>query len=443
MEAEFMLKQSLKRNFIVFIALIIVISLAGAAAAQAPEWNTKQRPAQLINKTADGLYQIANVRWGFEKSDDYSNLSPFWRNASIDVNKISDVLFIVKPFEPEWLAAHCLFIFKFSEPFTSDQNEKAGGLVLSIEARLVKGQKYSLLKGNFGKFFIVYQLGTEADYLQYCAIEKKRMIPYKLNLTREQKVELLKNTIEESVKNRDGEKYDTVNNSCTNNLFLLLNTVLPKEQKFREWILKKVIYNMSISFPRTAGKLLKKHKLVAEELPIIVAGEAKTSAMASLAGEFNTVVSKGGAVELNTLSGNKLDIANKNAAMLALKADKIKAAFIDAINEGAITKDMIRSTMYNEDAEQLLGLFVPGVEPGDEEKTGFVVGTEFDAKLAAINNNAELSAYMSELFDSYKAAAAKRLQLEGPDVSNYLDANLNALHKGLDQSVKYLKLNKR
>lgn len=438
-----MFKQSLKRNFIIFVALIVVISLSGAASAQAPDWNTKQRPAELISKTADGLYQMANIRWGFEKSDDYSNLTPFWRNASIDVNKISDVLFIVKPFEPEWLAAHCLFIFKFSEPFTSDQNEKADGLVLSIEARLLKGQKYSLLKGNFGKFFIVYQLGTEADYLQYCAIEKKRMIPYKLNLTHEQKVELLKNTIEESIKNRDNEKYNTINNSCTNNLFLLLNTVLPKEQKFKEWILKKVIYNMGISFPRTAGKMLKKHDLVAEQLPIMVPGEAKSGAMAALAGEFNTAVSKSGAPDLNMLSGDKLVIANKKAAGISVKADKIKAAFIEAINEGAITKDMIRSTMYSEDAEQLLGLYVPGVDPGDEEKTGFVVGSEFDEKLSAINNSAELSDYMSELFDSYKAAAAKRLQLEGPDVSNYLDANLNALYKGLDRSVKYLKLNKR
>ena len=438
-----MFKQSLKRNLMIIAAFIVVISFAGTAAAQVPEWNTKQRPSQLISKTADGLYQMANVRWGFEKSDDYSNLTPFWRNASIDVNKISDVLFIVKPFEPEWLAAHCLLIFKFSEPFTSDQNEKADGFVLSIEARLFKGQKYSLLKGNFGKFFIVYQLGTEADYLQYSAIEKKRLIPYKLKLTHEQKVELLKNTIEESVKNRDNEKYNTINNSCTNNLFLLLNTVLPKEQKFKEWILKKVIYNMGISFPRTAGKLLKKHDVVAEQLPIMVPGEVKIGAMAALAGEFNTAASKSGAPEINTLSGDKLVLANKKAAGISVKADKIKVAFIDAINEGAITKDMIRSTMYSEDAEQLLGLYVPGVDPGDEEKTGFVVGSEFDKKLSAINNNAELSAYMSELFDSYKAAAAKRLQLEGPDVSNYLDANLNALYKGLDRSVKYLKLNKR
>ena len=435
-----MSKHSIRKSLMILAALFFVLSSLTPAMAETFEWNTKQRPAQLINKTDAGAYQIGNVRWGFQKSEDYSNLQPFWRNAAIDVNKISDVLFIVKPFEPEWIAAHCLLIFKFSEPIISDQNEKADGLVLSIEARLLKGQKYSLMQGNFGKFFIVYQLGTDADYMQYSAIEKKRLIPYKLKLTHEQKVELLKNTIAESVKNRDGEKYNTINNSCTNNLFILLNTVLPKEQKFREWILKKVIYNVGISFPRTAGKLLKKHKVVEEELPIMTPGAPKTD-IASLAGEFNTAMSKGPVA--NELGGDDLVIANKNAASIAVKADKIKAAFVEAINEGTITKDMIKSTMYDEDAEQLMGLFVPGVNPSEEEKTGFVVGAEFAEKLVAINDNAALAAYMGELFDSYKSAAAKRLTLEGPDVSKNLDSNLNALYKGLDKSVKYLKLNKR
>lgn len=432
---------SIRKSVVLSAVFILILSSFGYAMAQdAREWNTKQRPAQLVNKTDAGVYQLANIRWGFADASDYSNLQPEWRNATIDVNKVSDVLFIVKPFEPEWLAAHCLLIFRFSEPFVSDRGEKADGFVLSIEARLQKGQKYSLMQGNFGKFFIVYQLGTEADYLQYCAIEKKRLIPFKLKLTHGQKVELLKNTIEESVKNRDGEKYNTINNSCTNNLFILLNTVLPKEQKFREWILKKVIYNLGISFPRTAGKMLKKHKLVEEELPIMAPGAPKMD-MASIAGEFNTAMSKNPVA--NELSGDRLVIANKHAAAIGIKADKVRAAFIEAINEGTITKDMIKSTMYDEDAEQLLGLYVPGVDPCDEERTGFVVGSEFAEKLASINDKSSLAAYMGELFDSYKAAAAKRLTLEGPDVSKYLDASLNALYKGLDRSVKYLKLNGR
>ncbi len=435
-----MSKNSIGKGLMILAALIFVLASIAPVMAETFEWNTRQRPAQLINKTDSGIYQIANVRWGFEKSDDYSNLQPFWRNATLDVNKISDVLFIIKPFEPEWIAAHCLLIFKFSEPIISDQNEKADGFVLSIEARLLKGQKYSLVQGNFGKFFIVYQLGTEADYLQYSAIEKRSLIPYKLKLTREQKVALLKNAIEESIKNRDSEKYNTINNSCTNNLFLLLNTVLPKEQQFREWILKKVIYNMGISFPRTAGKMLKKHKLVEEQLPIIVSGAPETK-FASITGEFNTVISKSAAV--NKLSGGALAIANKNTAVILSKADKIKAAFMEAINEGAITKQMIKNTMYDQDAEQLMGLFVPGVNPSEEEKTGFVVGAEFSEKLAAINDNAAVAAYMGELFDSYKAAVTKRLAVEGPDVSKYLDSNLNALYKGLDRSIKYLKLNNR
>ena len=423
------------KKAVLSLGFILTIILTIYGQLHAYEWNERQRPAGLISAAENGIYNVSNIRWGFDNSA--NNLEPRWRNASIDVNKVKDVIFFVKPFPPEWLAAHCLLLFEFSEPaVATDKNEKSSGFILSIEARLQKGQKYSLLKGNFGEFFIVYQLGSKEDYLQYCAVESKILIPYKLKLSHEQKVQMLKNVIEESVKNRDNEKYNTINNSCTNNLFLLLNTVLPKEQQFKEWTLKKVIYNLGISFPRTAGKMLKKHGVVEEELPIINTGVNQTNAIAAKISvdNLNSIVSKN--ISNEEFSGNDKVIRNLQA-----KTDKLKESFINAINDGTLTREMIKDTMYDEDAEQLMGLFIPGIKPLEEDTTGFVIGKEFAEKLNSINNAAELSSYMSQIFDSYNTAIAKRLKIERNDVSQFIDMNIMSLSKGLEKSVKHLKLN--
>lgn len=424
-------------SLLLIILTLITISIINynSLNAQIIEWNSKQKPACLINKTDDGIYIINNIRWGFKDKTDYNNLIPYWKNAKIDINKVSDVLFVIKPFPPEWIAAHCLLIFKFKEPFLSNENDKSNGLVLSIEARLKKGENYSLVQGNFGKFLIIYQLSTEDDYIEYSNIEKRYLIPYKLKLSYEQKVTLLKYALEEAVKNRDNEKYNTLHNNCTNNLFLLLNKVLPKEQQFKEWIIKKVIYNISISFPRTVGLLLKKHKLVEEKLPPIVPTSLTNVEVMTKIVDMDSVYFK------NTDYNNLIsESTQKKIINFNNKIDKIKIMLINAINEQLITKEMIINALYDEDAEQVLGLFVPGILPDDEKNTGFVIGKEFLEKINSINNKSQLCEYINHIFESYKLAVQKRIKADGYDISKYLHSNLDALYKGLDKSIKSLKI---
>ncbi|HNY10357.1 MAG TPA: DUF4105 domain-containing protein [Candidatus Wallbacteria bacterium] len=422
------MKNIVTKRVSIFFTAVLVLSFAFSTQAfsQQNEWNTKQRPAVLAEPEANGIYKISNVRWGFDEPCTVETLNPKWRTTTIDVNKIKDVIFIVKPFPPEWLAAHCLFFFEFESPIVTEFGERSNGLVMSIEARLLKGQAYSLLKGNFGAFFIVYQLGCREDYIQYSSIEKKTLIPYKLKLTKEQKVELLKCAIGESLENRDNEKYNTINNSCTNNLFLLLNKVLPKEQQFKEWILKKVIYNLGISFPRTAGKILKKHDLIETSLPMIKPDPANR-----------------GDIATKELAGAELNAARAKAAKLEAKADSVNGIIKDAVCAGNISKDLLKTLLYNEEAEQVIGLHVPGTVIGEKNNGEFFIGKDFSDKLDSIALTNDIANFMDEVFAAYKAAVVKRMTLEGPDAEKFIDSQLDSLNKSIQQAVKYSELNQR
>jgi len=416
-----------RRVSIAFIAVLVFsFAFSTQAFSQQIEWNTKQRPAALAEPEANGVYKLSNVRWGFDEPCTVATLNPKWRTATIDANKIKDVIFIVKPFEPEWLAAHCLFFFEFESPIVTEFGERSSALVLSIEARLKKGQAYSLLKGNFGEFFIVYQLGCREDYVQYSSIEKKTLIPYKLKLTKEQKTALVKCAIGESIENRDNEKYNTLNNSCTNNLFLMLNKVLPKEQQFKEWILKKVIYNLGISFPRTAGKMLKKHHLIETPLPMIKPDSANK-----------------GDIATKELTGAELDAARAKAAKLEAKADAVNGVIKDAVCSGNISKDLLKTLLYNEEAEQVVGLHVPGTVIGEKNNGEFFIGKDFADKLDSLALTNDIASFMDEVFTAYKAAVVKRMSLEGPNAEEFLGGELDSLNKSIQQAVKYSELNQR
>jgi hypothetical protein len=65
-----------------------------------------------------------------------------------------------------------------------------------------------------------------------------KLIKHKLKLTQAQKDKLLANTLAEATKDRTGEKYHTTRNSCYQNVQRLINSVLPRRQRVREWLFR-------------------------------------------------------------------------------------------------------------------------------------------------------------------------------------------------------------
>lgn len=234
------------------------------------EWIKRQRPLVLLERPGADKYKVCNLRWGFDlSSDERDHAGPIWRCALIDASRVKDVYFVLKPFEPEWIAAHTLFVFEFDSPAAavSIDGETTGALYFSIEPRLLAGQKYRVVNRYKGKFHNVYMLSTREDYMRSTAMEMKTLFPYKLKLDGVQKRDLLKNCIESAFLFRAHEKYDPLDNNCTDNLFILLNSVLPDKNKIGPKVLPAKLFNCMLSLPYIALKILERSGLVAEAMP--------------------------------------------------------------------------------------------------------------------------------------------------------------------------------
>lgn len=387
-------------------------------ADQDAEWIKRQRPAALLEKSG-AVYKLANVRWGFDMAaagGDRDRAEPKFRAALVDTSKIKEIYFIIKPFPPEWIAAHCLYVFEFADDsaVVSELGERTDGFVLSIEARLKKGQSYSLVQGQFGKFYDVYQLCTKDDYIQSTIMEQKKLLPYRLKLDQAQKEALLANCIDAAVRNRNIEKYNTLENNCTNNLFLLMNTVLPKKQQFSEKLLFGLLYNYAISMPRTADKILKKHGVVAETMPVWPTAE--------------DVARANGGQAPASQAASRAAAEGPDATRMLAAADAAKSSLVAAIGAGALDAARLKGMFYDETTDSMTALTVPGIEPGADGAGAFSIdGDDFNARLGRISSNEELAGYVSGLFDDYRAALEKRAALGGPDITASVEASMERL----------------
>ncbi len=249
------------------------VSLATAPDLKDPPAPFKQHqtPPSLIADKGDTLI-VKNVRWGREeqKSSEGRTLYRF-ANTTIRPDRVKEVYFIKKPFPPEWIAAHSLFLFTF-EPggVVNEKGEEANGLVLTIEAYQRTDQSYSLVKGIQKQFGVTWILATWQDYLeQSCRYAKEKLIPYRAILTQEQKEQLVKESIKLAVVNRSGEYYHTITNNCTNNLVLLFNRVVEKNRQVKLWTIPSLVYNLRATMPVMVPGLLIKKRLLEKPLPEI------------------------------------------------------------------------------------------------------------------------------------------------------------------------------
>jgi len=234
-----------------------------------PKFLAKRRPARLL--ADDGsVMTISNVRWstGTILESEFD-----WATAKIRPDMIKNAYFVKKPFPPEWIAGHSLLLFTFKDGgLTDDKGNKSAGLVISVEAYLTEGQTYSITQGLKNNFFIVWTLATWEDYASRVVQYEKdapKLILYPFNFGDSQKSALLRESLKQATVNRAGEYYHTVTNSCTNNLVIVINNVLPDSKKIRMWTIPSLVYNFRATMPVWVPPLLQKKGIIGGELPAI------------------------------------------------------------------------------------------------------------------------------------------------------------------------------
>eukprot|EP00831_Metopus_contortus_P022100 TRINITY_DN20032_c0_g1_i4.p2 TRINITY_DN20032_c0_g1~~TRINITY_DN20032_c0_g1_i4.p2 ORF type:complete len:147 (-),score=20.45 TRINITY_DN20032_c0_g1_i4:69-509(-) len=109
-----------------------------------------------------------------------------------------------------------MFRMKSKDGVISEDGLKDIGFVVSVEAWLRTDQEYSMVSGMMpGNYPIIYTVTSYTDGIQRAVnLGKLTIGQYKLNLSHEQKVNLVKYALEESAKDNSEVSYHTTRNSC-------------------------------------------------------------------------------------------------------------------------------------------------------------------------------------------------------------------------------------
>ena len=226
----------------------------------------------LITAGKDGVYSVGNTRWlyGDNPVDDQFD----WATARVNPELVKNVYFLKKPFAPEKIAGHGMLLFTFKKGGLTDaEGRESSGLVVSVESRQRIGQAYDpVLAGTSDGYEIIWTLNSWEDIVtRAVSLHKSRIIPYQLTLSPLQNKALLIRSLNMAAVNREGEFYNTITNSCCNNLVVLINGVVPEQQRVNMWTVPYLVYNLNAAIPNKVPGTLQEKGLLGPELPTIYA----------------------------------------------------------------------------------------------------------------------------------------------------------------------------
>jgi hypothetical protein len=175
---------------------------------------------------------------------------------SFDLNKLERTWFVVEPFVVKPFTnfegvAHTYFVFDFT-----DQDP----IVVSVEARREKGEKYDSWWGALNQYELIYTWGTEQNQtVRRVILENNKLFMYPLNISREngQKLflQMAKTTDDLETTPRF---YNTFLSNCTNELAKNANAAVPNT----------IPENRALYFPGYSDEELYKLNLLPQNLPL-------------------------------------------------------------------------------------------------------------------------------------------------------------------------------
>ncbi len=171
-------------------------------------------------------------------------------DKQFDLNELERVDFVVVPFKDAPSLAHTMLSFGFTD---------GQFLIVSVEARLEKGEKYSPLLGELRQYELMYVLADERDaILRRTQHRDVDVYVYRTIATpaqaRELFIDVLRrvNQIAETP-----EFYDTLSNNCTSNIVHHLNRLRPG----------RVPYDVRVLLPGFSDELAYELGLLSTNLP--------------------------------------------------------------------------------------------------------------------------------------------------------------------------------
>lgn len=161
---------------------------------------------------------VRNIRHCVYESD--SDYVVNYYDKKFDLRKARSVDFIIVPFKGTPSLAHTMLSFGFTD---------GEHVVLSAEARLEKGEKYSPILGELRQYELMYVLADERDaILRRTKHRDSEVYVYRTIASPEQSRELFLDVLQRVNELAEvPEFYDTLSNNCTTNIVRHLNRLKP------------------------------------------------------------------------------------------------------------------------------------------------------------------------------------------------------------------------
>lgn len=247
-----------RRRAAVFAALA-ASTLGPAATAGSPQYLARQKQPVLVESRGDAIV-VDQFRWGHVVTEGSAKREPRFQRTTIRPEQIGEVYWWSERFPPKFLAAHgqLAFVMKDETGVVGVDGASDPGFIVSFEARFKQGQIYNPVKGlKRGAYGSIVLATTLRDRIQRSIhFYGHSMDTFRLRLSQDQKVALVRKALEFAARNRDGEGYHTTRNSCITAAVDILNEVLPEGKRLKKWIIPGVLHNPKISLPRSAPEYL-------------------------------------------------------------------------------------------------------------------------------------------------------------------------------------------
>ena len=202
-------------------------------------------PQITTNNTIVTIHNLRDFHYSPDKAPSFG-----YTDRVVDASQLQKVWFVmepftVKPFTSFTGVAHTYFVFDF---------EKQEPVVVSVEARREKGEKYDAFIGALNKYELVYTWGTEEDQtVKRVVVEHNKLYMYPLTISKESGTKLFLQLAKQTQDLEENPRfYNTFTSNCTNELAKNANAL----QK------GAVPYDISYIFPGYALPFLYKLRYV-------------------------------------------------------------------------------------------------------------------------------------------------------------------------------------
>ncbi len=231
----------------IYIALIIfLVWFFSHTPSNNRDW-TLDQAVMPYSKIEGDLIHIHNIRnFTYKTTKDYT---ASYYNKTYDLNKLDSLWYMVEPFGGWAGPAHTFLSFGFGDEY----------IVISIEIRKEKGERFSAFKGLFRKYELMYVIGDEQDLIKLRSNYRNDTVYlYPIKAPKEKIRELFQHmTYGANYLKENPEFYNTLTNTCTLRIMRHVNSIASG----------KISVNWKLFFPAYSDEYAYDLGLIETDLP--------------------------------------------------------------------------------------------------------------------------------------------------------------------------------